>query len=124
MRGGCFNRSNPARANAFQLTLGPVDASGADARGEGGIIGDEQDQATHPAGAGEGESGAKTARAAEMAPDHAEAARQPLYDRQRVGRADRIGDEEGAGKGATISRARRFRETRSREELAADGGLG
>lgn len=103
MRGGGLDCSWPARPNAFQLTLGPVDASRADAGGERGIVGDQQDEAAPLARARQGKAGREAARAAEMAPDDAEAARQTLHDGKQVRRADGIGDEEGAGQGAAIA---------------------
>ena len=69
----------------------------ADARRQGGVIGDKQDHAASPAGAGKGETGCQPAGAAEMTPDDAEAAWQVFHNAERVGRTNGIGDEEGAG---------------------------
>ena len=123
MGGGGFDLAGPADTNTAQLALGPVDAGGADAPGQRGIIGDQQDQAAAAAGARERKAGGEARAFAKMAPDDAEAARQAFHDFQRIRRADGVGDEERAGQGAAGFRAGGFCKARGRHQLAAGGGL-
>lgn len=124
MGGRCFNLSGAAAAHTPELALGPVNARSADARGEGGIVGDQQDQSTLATGAREGLTGGDAAGRAVVAPDDAKAARQAFHDRQRIRCADGVGDEDGAWQRLAIASARGFCETGRRQELAADRGLG
>ena len=112
-----------ARAQAAQLAFGPVDAGRAYALGQRRIIGDKQDEATLVTGAGERKAGGEARALAEMTPDDTEAARQALCDLHGIRRADRVGDEEGAGEGAAGLCVREASEARGDDQLAAGSSL-
>lgn len=122
MGGGGLDGVRPPRPLAAQAFFRPVDAVRADAGCESGIGRDEQDEAA-PAAEPCELSPVDEVNVAMVAPDDAEAARQAAHDAKNVRRAGRVGEEEGPGKGAAISRAGRPREARRRKKLAAGRGL-
>lgn len=123
MRGCCFDRARTAVADAAEARCRPVHAIRPDSGSKRWIGGDKKDQATPAAETCEPFACLDAICGAKMAVDDAEAAWELRHDGRWIRRSLRVGQEEGAGKRAAVSRKRWRCEARGGEQFAPDRGL-